>query len=125
MTTRPSSCVSYLSSCDVDVIRLEELIRRVFPMINISGLDALTHQLDQAQKAFEELDGELGVVNFDPNDPASIEAAIQEVEILVDTKARPRADNPLVSQVVGGMKEQYRQAIIDRAAAARLEAEGE
>lgn len=94
-------------------------------MINISGLDALTHQLDQAQKAFEELDGELGVVNFDPNDPASIEAAIQEVEILVDTKARPRADNPLVSQVVGGMKEQYRQAIIDRAAAARLEAEGE
>ena len=93
-------------------------------MIKISGLDKLTQQLDQAQKAFEELDGELGVVNFNPNDPASIEIAIQEVEVLIDTKARPWAENPLVSQVVQGMKQQYRQAIIDRAAAARLESEG-
>lgn len=93
-------------------------------MIKISGLDTLSQQLDQAQKAFEELDGELGVVNFNPNDPASIEAAIQKVEVLIDAKARPWADNPLVSQVVEEMKEQYRQAVIDRAAAARLQAEG-
>lgn len=94
-------------------------------MIKISGLDTLTQQLDQAQRAFEELDGELGVVSFNPNDPASIEAAIQEVEVLIDTKACPWAGNPLVTQVVDEMKEQYRQAVIDRAAAARLEAEGE
>lgn len=94
-------------------------------MIKISGLDKLTQQLEQAQRALEELDGELGVVNFNPSDPASIEAAIKEVEALVETKVRPWAENPLVAQVVEEMKEQYRQAIIDRAAAARLEADGE
>lgn len=90
-------------------------------MIKISGLDELSKQLDQAQEALEELDGELGVVNFNPDDPASIEAAIQDVEAMIDAKAQRWADNPLVAQVVDGMKEQYRQAIIDRASAARLE----
>lgn len=89
-------------------------------MIKISGLDKLTRQLDEAQKALEGLDGELGTVNFDPNDPSSIETAIQEVESMIDNRLGAWADNPLVSQIANGMKEQYREAILDRAAAARL-----
>lgn len=94
-------------------------------MIKISGLDQLTRQLDEAQEAIADLDGDLGTVNFDPNDPASIESAIQQAEILIDAKIRPWTDNPLVAQVAEGMKEQYRTAIIERAAQARLESEGE
>lgn len=93
-------------------------------MIKISGLDTLSKQLEEAQQALGELEGELSV-SFDPDDPASIEAAIQEADASIDAKVEPWADNPLVVQAVTGLKEQYRQAIIDRAAAARLEANQE
>lgn len=88
--------------------------------MKIQGLDALTKQFDEAQKAIAELDGELGVVSFDPQDPGSIEAAIKEVEATIDAKVGRYASNPIVAPLIDGMKEQYRQGIIDRAAAARL-----
>jgi len=90
-------------------------------MISISGLDQLSRQLEQAQEAIAEIDGDLGTVNFNPNDPASIETAIQQAEALIDAKIKRWADNPLVAQVADGLKEQYRNAIIDRAAQTRLE----
>jgi hypothetical protein len=94
-------------------------------MFKITGLDQLTKQLDQAQAALNELEGDLGEVNFDPHDPGSIESAIQKVNGVLDAKVAAWADNPLVAQVVEGMKEQYREAILERAAAARLEADDE
>lgn len=90
-------------------------------MIKITGLDQLTHQLDEAQKALAELDGELGAVSFNPSDPASIEAAIQNVELLVDEKLGEYSDNPIIGPLAMNMKECYRDAIIGRAATARLE----
>lgn len=93
-------------------------------MIKISGLDTLSKQLEEAQKTLAELEGELSV-HFNPGDPASIEAAIQEAEAVVDSKVGSAAGNPLVAQMVEGLKEQYRQSILDRAAAARLEASDE
>ncbi|ULU27699.1 hypothetical protein [Dyella terrae] len=90
-------------------------------MIGISGLDQLSRRLEQAQEALAEIDGDLDAVNFDPHDPASIETAIQQAEALIDAKVKPWADNPLVAQITDGLKEQYRNAIINRAAEARLE----
>lgn len=86
----------------------------------ISGLDTLSRQLADAQSALEALDGELGSVSFDPNDPASIERAIQSVGAIIDEKVAPFADNPVIAPLVEGMKEQYREAIINRASEARL-----
>jgi hypothetical protein len=94
-------------------------------MFKISGLDQLARQLEQAQEAFGELDGELGTVQFDPRDPASIEAAIQHVEQLVESRVARWPDNALVRQVADGLKEQYREAILDRAAQARSEGSDE
>ncbi|MCB2013315.1 MAG: hypothetical protein KDE67_00305 [Sphingobium sp.] len=89
-------------------------------MFKITGLDKLTRELDEAQKAFAEIDGELGAVNFDPNDPASIEAAIQGMEEMIDAKLGAYANNSIVSPMVDEMKEKYREAIIEKAAEARL-----
>ena len=94
-------------------------------MFKISGLDQLTRQLEQAQQAFAEIDGELGTVEFNPHDPASIEAAIQQAEAMIDAKVKPWAVYALVAQMVDGMKEQYRTYIIDRAAQARLDNKNE
>jgi hypothetical protein len=88
-------------------------------MFKITGLDKLSRDLEDAQKAMSEMDGELGSVSFDPHDPASIEAAIQEVERLIDERLGSYATNPIVGPLAEGMKEKYRQGIIDKAAAAR------
>jgi len=94
-------------------------------MFKISGLDQLTKQLEQAQQAIEEIDGELGTVTFDPNDPASIDSAIQQANARLDAKVALWANNPLVAQLIEGVKEQFRESIIQRAAAARLEGNDE
>jgi hypothetical protein len=89
-------------------------------MFKIEGLDKLTRDLEAAQKAFAKLDDELGSVSMDPHDPASIEAAIQEAARLVDERVAPYASNPLVSQLIEGVKEAQREGLLERAAAARL-----
>lgn len=89
--------------------------------MEIKGLDKLQRDLEDAQKAMQNLDGELGKVAFNPEDPASIEAAIQEVDRVIDDRIGGYADNPFVRPVVEEAKERYRQAILDRAASARLE----
>lgn len=90
-------------------------------MIKITGLDKLQRQLKDAQKALEALDGELGIVNFNPHDPASIEAAIHEVERLVDERVGAYVSSPIIGPMADEMKVKYREAILERAAAARLE----
>lgn len=44
------------------------------------GLDKLLKELDQAQKALARLDGTLTTVEFDPDQPGSIQAAISKME---------------------------------------------
>jgi hypothetical protein len=92
-------------------------------MIDITGLDKLILELDEAKKAVSAIDGELETVNFDPHDPASIEAAIQEVGNMIDQRLGSYATNPVVAPIIEQAKEGYRAAIIERAAAARLEKE--
>lgn len=92
--------------------------------MKISGLDGLTRQLKDAEKALAELDGEIGTVTFAPDDPASIENAISQIEVMIDERVGQYAANPFVAPLIEGMKEQYREAIIEKAAAARL-GEGE
>lgn len=89
--------------------------------MTITGLDKFSRDLADAQKALESLHGELGTVSFEPSDPGSIEAAIQEVERLVDERLGSHGSNPIVRPIAEGMKEQYREAILERAAAARLQ----
>ena len=89
-------------------------------MFKITGLDKLSKDLEDAQKAMSEIDGELGTVSFDPHDPASIEVAIQKVEQIIDGRLGSYGSNSIVEQLSRGMKEQYRQGIIDKAAVARV-----
>lgn len=92
-------------------------------MFNITGIDKLSRDLEDAQRAMSEMDGELGSVSFDPHDPASIDVAIQDAERLFDDRVSSYTSNPIVGQLLQGMKEQYRQEILDKAASARLSGE--
>ncbi|MEG8223091.1 MULTISPECIES: hypothetical protein [Sphingobium] len=94
-------------------------------MVKISGLNKLTRTLNDAQKAIAAIDGELGAVNFNPNDPGSIEAAIAQMEAMIDERLGGYASNPIVAPMMEGMKERYRDAIIERAAQARVEGDSD
>ena len=95
----------------------------VLHMFKITGLDALTKQLKEAERALEGLDGTLGTVNFNPHDPESIEAAIVEVEAMIDERLGAYSGNPIVGPMSEELKEKYRQGILERAAEARAEGE--
>lgn len=89
-------------------------------MPKMAGLEKLTRELKEAQTALAELDGDLGSVNFDPDDPLSIEAAIGAMEQMIDQKLGHYAGNSIVAPLAEEMKEKYREAILDKAAEARL-----
>jgi hypothetical protein len=75
----------------------------------------------EAATALEGVDGELGSASFDPNDPVSIENAIAEIGRLVDEKLGAYGSNPIVAEMAESMKESYRNGILVKATAARLE----
>jgi hypothetical protein len=89
-------------------------------MLKIKGLDELTKALEDTQKALGALDGRLGCVQFDPHNPASIEAAISTVEQIIDEKLGSSRSNPIVAPLAEAAKDQFRQVILDKAAIARL-----
>lgn len=85
----------------------------------IEGLDKLQRELDELGKAVAALDGEIGNVSFDPEDPASIDAAIHEMNSLIDAKVGRFSRNDLVAPVIADLKEQARDAILEKAERAR------
>jgi hypothetical protein len=93
-------------------------------MTAISGLASLQKTLSDAQTALDAVNGELGTLSFDPEDPASIERAIMESERLVDERLGAYAENAIVGPLIQQMKDAYRAAVIEKAAESRAKEEG-
>jgi hypothetical protein len=93
--------------------------------LRVTGLDQLAHKLEEASSAIKALDGQLTEVTFDPQDPSSVERAIFEVEAAIDAKVGSYRGNSIVDAWVAEIKEKYRQELLDRAAGARLNDQGE
>ena len=89
-------------------------------MIKITGLDAIKRKTEQMSRFASEIDGELASVSFDPSDPASIEAALQQVSDAIDDKTKSYDRNDWVQNLAAQLKEQARNAILEKAAAARI-----
>lgn len=89
--------------------------------MKISGLDALARRMKELGQALADLDGDITQVRFNPHEPESIELAIQQVYDAVDERVSSYAHNDIVVAIADEMKEKYREAILAKAAAARLE----
>ncbi|MDO5605708.1 MAG: hypothetical protein Q4G25_11170 [Paracoccus sp. (in: a-proteobacteria)] len=87
--------------------------------MKIQGLNALQKMMGQMSSFARDLDGEIASLRFDPFDPESIELALQEINDAVDNKARTYKHNDWVIQLAERIKENARQQILDKAAAAR------
>lgn len=92
-------------------------------VVKITGLDALQRQFKELERALRDLDGEIANVRFDPEDPSSIERAIQQLSDAVDEKVRPYGRNEMVQSIAEELKENGRAQILERAAAARIAGE--
>ncbi|MFG0593761.1 hypothetical protein ACF8OH_04530 [Delftia sp. WSY_9] len=88
-------------------------------MLKITGLDAMSKNLNALSAALESL-GTMNV-EFDPNDPASIDAAVKNIESQVDERVAPWAGTPFVDQIVADTKEKLADMIFRRAAELRRE----
>lgn len=89
----------------------------------IKGLDSLRRTLSEAQRALVAVNGELGTLTFNPEDPGSVEAAIAESERLVDERLGKYANNSIIAPLMVQMKQSFRTAVIEKAAEARLKGE--
>lgn len=92
-------------------------------MANNKGLDNLRRTVSEAQRALDAVNGELGMLSFNPEDPGSVEAAIIESERLVDERLGQYANNSIIAPLIGQMKQSFRAAVIEKAAEARLKGE--
>lgn len=89
--------------------------------IKTTGFDTLERQMKEMQNAMDELGEELGTVKFNPSDPLSIESAIQQIEQTIDDRVGNYATNSMLASVIEGLKETFRDGIIEQAANARFE----
>lgn len=87
--------------------------------ISITGTDKLQKTLEDAQQVLSELGGTVAELSFNPGDPASVAAAVAEMERAVDAKLLPYQGNPILDALATKSKEEFRRAIEDRAAAAQ------
>jgi len=82
--------------------------------MKITGLDKLQRELKELQAALQSLHGPIADLKFNPDDPDSIQEAINQMEQAVDEKAAAYSNNPLVSKVVNAVKAQFRQRILEK-----------
>lgn len=88
-------------------------------MLKVTGLYELQRELDELQQTLSGLDQNLGKVSFDPNDPSSIESAIQSMNQMIDKKLVQYESNLIIKQLSEKMKEVYRKEILNEAAKVR------
>lgn len=91
--------------------------------MGMKGLDELQRKLKELERAIAALDGDLASVSFDPDDPQSVDLAIQQMEAAIDQRVGDYSRNDMVDGLVSEMKERGRQAILERAAEGRMSGE--
>jgi hypothetical protein len=82
--------------------------------VKVTGLKELQSDLLGLQKALESLHGTIAEIPINPNDPASVEEAIRQMEAAVDRRVAPYGNNKMVAVVVKAAKDRYRQALRER-----------
>jgi hypothetical protein len=79
----------------------------------------LTSVFEELGDSIKRLKGKLCEARFDPTKPGEVQAAIKEMERAVDGRLSEFQENPLVQQLATGIKQRFKQEILQRASEAR------
>ncbi|OTP66578.1 hypothetical protein [Caballeronia sordidicola] len=77
--------------------------------------DEMTRVLEEAAEGLKALEDEVITAEFDPEDPASVEAAIAHVEARIDAKIARFRGNRLVKEAADAIKVECRANILEQA----------
>ncbi|OTP65714.1 hypothetical protein [Caballeronia sordidicola] len=80
--------------------------------------DEMTRILEEAAEGLKALEDEVITAEFDPDDPASVEAAIAHVEAVIDAKIARFRGNRLVDEAADAIKAECRANILAQVEAA-------
>ncbi|OTP77281.1 hypothetical protein PAMC26577_08465 [Caballeronia sordidicola] len=78
--------------------------------------DEMTRILEEASAGLKALEEEVIRTQFDPDDPASVQAAIDHVEHTIDAKIAPFRGNRLVEEAAEQIKAECRANILQQVA---------
>jgi hypothetical protein len=78
--------------------------------------DEMTRILEEAGEGLKALEEEVITTQFDPDDPVSVQAAIDHVEHAIDAKIAPYRGNRLVEEAVDQIKAECRTNILQQVA---------
>jgi len=86
-----------------------------------SSLDALRTQILNAEPVLKKLDVEMEKIQFDPRVPASVDAASEKVESLIDELLAGFKNNPVLAPLADELKSQYLEGVQEQVTAAMEE----
>ncbi|MGB8541802.1 MAG: hypothetical protein WCD49_09220 [Candidatus Acidiferrales bacterium] len=81
--------------------------------IELTGHEKLLGELKDAQVALSSLDGTITTLTIKPDDPSSVQEAIETMETEIDKRVAPLGHNALVASVVKASKDHYRAKILE------------
>lgn len=84
-------------------------------------LDAVRNQMREAEPVLKALDSELENISFDPGKRESIDSAIAQVILVIDTRLEAFKINPILGPMAEDLKVQYVEGIRAQAAECPLE----
>jgi hypothetical protein len=82
--------------------------------MKLEGLDKLQRELGEFQRAVSFLDGTICQVQFNPEDKASVQEAVSQMERAVDAKVSKWRNNKMIMDIAEAMKLRYREEIMER-----------
>jgi hypothetical protein len=88
-------------------------------MFQINGLARLTSLFEELSDAIKQLNGKLCEVRFDPSKPDQVQTAIRTMERAVNERVSEFPDNPLVQQLAAGIKQRFKQEMLNLASEAQ------
>jgi predicted nucleotide-binding protein len=91
----------------------------------ITGLDDLQREMRLLGDITKALDGEVATLRLNPDDRRSVERAIADMKLAIDQKVAGFRSSTMIDGLVAQLKQQYEEEILARAAAARLNGEGD
>ena len=79
-------------------------------------LDAIRIQMREAEPVLKALDEKLENITFDPGEQESIDTAIEQVILTIDTHLKGFKNNPILGPMAEELKAQYVEGIQAQAA---------
>jgi hypothetical protein len=67
-----------------------------------------------AEALLAKVQAEIAVIDLDPADPASVAAALQRMDAIIDQYLGSFSADPVIGPVIAPMKERYRRMILKR-----------